>query len=281
MDINRETVNQWLDSGPAERDRQWLADKCGVKVSAVGNWLNKKGEARPIPIEHQVTIRKLMDEDAAKAETKPPHNLVLEFDDRDYAEIEQAALHEGLTIREWAKRRLNELADLDVEPLAASLDPSIARFPAPSQVGEHPARRASGAHLMAAAGSPINAEMIESHEGGDTVKVRISGLSMDPLFSDGDIVTGLLKHACRSRAWKRGYVYLVSYEGGLTVKRYNTRLATPEEIEAGISYVSPRDHKAKVRILESVNPAFPEIVIKSDVDWIAWIDTKASPSERQ
>jgi hypothetical protein len=78
-------------------------------------WLNKKGDGRPIPPEHQITIRKLMDEDNAAAQAKPPHTLVLEFDSKQYAPIEQAALRNSETVREWAKRTLNEATEADMK----------------------------------------------------------------------------------------------------------------------------------------------------------------------
>jgi len=129
VDITRETVNQWLDDGPAGRDRQWLADRCGVKVSAVGNWLNKKGEARPIPAEHQITIRRLMEEDAAKAQVKPLQNLVLEFSDEEFTAIENAAVRAGVGPREWARCSLNDAAAADMEAVAAEFKATPSRGP--------------------------------------------------------------------------------------------------------------------------------------------------------
>lgn len=131
MEITRETVNQWLEE--MRRDRDWLSDKCGVGVAAVGHWLNKKGEARPIPAEHQITIRALMEEDAAASQASPPHNLVLEFDDDEYAIIEQAALLGPETVREWAKRTLNEAASSDMEAIAANTGNSPVALPDPPQ----------------------------------------------------------------------------------------------------------------------------------------------------
>lgn len=62
-----------------------------------------------------------MEEDAAKASAKPPHNLVLEFPDDQYSPIEQAALANNETVREWAKRSLNEAASADMETIAAEI----------------------------------------------------------------------------------------------------------------------------------------------------------------
>ena len=124
MEITRETVNQWLDD--TRRGREWLADQCGVRISAVGNWLNKKGDARAIPAEHQITIRRLMDEDAAAQSAKPPHALLLEFGDADYSAIEGAALSARQTIREWARDTLIDAAQMDVAAVAAKLGEVLA-----------------------------------------------------------------------------------------------------------------------------------------------------------
>jgi len=78
-------------------------------------WLNKKGDGRLIPPEHQITIRKLMDEDNAAAQAVPPHTLVLEFNSKQYTPIEQAALQNHETVREWAKRTLNEATEADMK----------------------------------------------------------------------------------------------------------------------------------------------------------------------
>jgi len=260
MDITRDAVEEWLLKH--HRDRKWLADRCGVTEVNVGHWMNKKGKARPIPAEHQITIRKLMDEDAAREEVKPLHNLVLEFEDVDYEPVEKAAVRNGVSIREWAKRILNEAATMT--------DEEFFRVVTGGNVVEMPTRP----HLEAAAGSPIGAEVQEWEGADDTVLVRINGLSMVPLFNDGEVIAMRHKRAARSKFMKKGLIYLVEYDGGYTVKEYNTRLATPEEIADGISYISEEDGQPKVRILKSRNPEYPEIVIKTDAEWIAWFEPK-------
>jgi hypothetical protein len=121
MDITQETVSEWLDASIPRRDRDWLAAQCGVGVRAVGNWLNQKGTARPIPAEHQITIRRLMEEDAAKVQATPLQNLVLEFTFEEYQRIEQAALAAPESVREWSIRTLNESAALDAAAFVAAL----------------------------------------------------------------------------------------------------------------------------------------------------------------
>ncbi|MBK1881009.1 S24 family peptidase [Luteolibacter pohnpeiensis] len=124
------------------------------------------------------------------------------------------------------------------------------------------------ANLHAAAGSPIAAEVMDWEGENDTVMVKINGLSMVPLLNDGDVVPMRLKKTARNPYMKKGLIYLVDYDGGYTVKRYNTRKATPEEKEELGEWIE----RGKVKVLESLNPDFPEIVIKQPIEWIAWLD---------
>lgn len=121
-------------------------------------------------------------------------------------------------------------------------------------------------HIHAAAGPPVFAEVTDWDGADDTVLVRINGLSMVPLLNDGEVIRMKHKRASRSPFMKKGLIYLVEYDGGYAVKRYNTRPATPEE----------RDEEwvenGKVKVLESINPDFSEIIIKQPIEWIAWLD---------
>ncbi len=118
----------------------------------------------------------------------------------------------------------------------------------------------------AAAGSPILAEIMDWDGAHDTVLVKINGLSMVPLLNDGDVIEMKHRKASRNPFMKKGLIYLVEYDGGYTVKRYNTRPARPDE--AGEEWVEA----GRVKLLESVNPEFPEIIIKQPVEWIAWME---------
>lgn len=146
--------------------------------------------------------------------------------------------------------------------------------PIPLKAGGNVVAMPERSHLIAAAGSPLAAEVQDWEGVNDTVLVKINGLSMVPLFNDGDVLAMNHKRGARSQFMKKGLIYLVEYGGGYTVKRYNTRAATAQEIEEGVAYVSKRDGKTKVKVLQSINSEFPEIVIKDEADWIAWIDPK-------
>ena len=111
MKITKELVINWLEK--ERRSRSWLAEKCQVSKQAVSNWLSENNP-QGISASAQLIIQKLMEEDEAAAAAKPPHNLVIEFNDEEYQPIERAALRSGQSIREWAKDALNDIAGADV-----------------------------------------------------------------------------------------------------------------------------------------------------------------------
>ncbi|MGL6348251.1 MAG: hypothetical protein ACRC2U_00015, partial [Aeromonas sp.] len=115
MEINRDSVNQWLLT--ERRSQSWLAAKCEVSKQAVSNWL-RENNSRSISASAQIVILRLMEEDRAAKAAKPPHSLVLEFEDADYEQIESAAVKAGKSIRQWSKDGLLGLAEIDVYALA-------------------------------------------------------------------------------------------------------------------------------------------------------------------
>ena len=167
---------------------------------------------------------------------------------------ESAAEKRGIGLSEFIAISVKNQLDHDLE------NPPI--NPAKFIVGPYQAHRPV---LLAAAGSPIGAEVMDWDGDGDTVVVKACGLSMSPLIEDGEIVTMKHKRQSRSPYLKKGLIYLVNYDGGYTIKRYNTRPAKPEE--KGEEWVE----RGKVKVLESVNPDYPEIVIKQPLEWVAWM----------
>lgn len=126
------------------------------------------------------------------------------------------------------------------------------------------------AAIMAAAGTEAGA--IECEVGDWDMKngiapVRICGRSMEPVFHDEDVVTCHHKAWARSPYMKKGLIYLVHYNGGFLIKRYNTRKPKPDEAEA--DYLT---NTGKVGVLESLNPKFPRIDITGPFEWQGWFD---------
>jgi hypothetical protein len=129
----------------------------------------------------------------------------------------------------------------------------------------------------AAAGSPASAD----HDvcapirdvGPGRIACQLHGDSMAPTYPDGSTVILRERSTLKRPLLKNGEIYLfILPTGERTLKVYNSRKARPSEIEAGISYVSPKDGKTKVHVLESINPEHAEIVVDGDLDWIAWLD---------
>lgn len=180
---------------------------------------------------------------------------ILDFEEAEWVILSAMARREGVTEAVFIAARIRSyLAFYDsLKPQQEA--PEITSFP-------------TKAHILAAAGSPISAEVTDWDGAGDTVMVKISGLSMAPLINDGDVIAMKHKKASRNPFMKKGLIYLVSYDGGYTVKRYNTRPATADE--KGEEWVE----RGKVKVLESINPDSPEIIIKQPLEWVAWLDGK-------
>ena len=81
---------------------------------------------------------------------------------------------------------------------------------------------------------------------------------MDPMIKDGEIVVVKQAKALRNPMPRKGEIYCFEHNGERTLKRYNIRPATEEEIEEGKSYESPRGGTPHVKVLESINPDYPE-----------------------
>lgn len=63
----KKSVKDWLKA--TKRDREWLAEQCGVKKSAVDEWFKKR---RDIPTPSAIIIKKLMEESPIKDFGNPP-----------------------------------------------------------------------------------------------------------------------------------------------------------------------------------------------------------------
>jgi hypothetical protein len=117
MNVDRESILQWIED--ERRDREWLAEKCGVGLSAVGNWLGQSNP-RPIPSKAVLIIRSLMEVDLARraASSKTPQNLVLEFTDEEFSKLENAASLAGSPLRQLCKDSLDTAAEMDIAKIA-------------------------------------------------------------------------------------------------------------------------------------------------------------------
>lgn len=253
MKPTKEKIKSWLKR--FGHSREWLGEQCGgVSKNTVNNWLST---SISIPDSSLYLIGRLMEDDErAEAErlksdsSVPQSHLVIQVDVEEFNAWERIAIQQTppQTVTDWALQAIKDA------------------FAAEQKISKTVTNMPAKPHILAAAGSPITAEVMDWNGLDDTVMVRISGLSMVPLLNDGDVVPMKLKKVSRNPFMKKGLIYLVEYDGGYTVKRYNTRPAKPDE--KGEEWVE----NGRVKVLESLNPDYSEIIIKQPLEWIAWLD---------
>lgn len=130
--ITRESVLKWLDQ--TSRKQTWLAQQCGVSKQAVSNWLREKNP-QSISASAALKIQRLMAEDEAKRQAAQPHNLVLEFNTLENRNIEEAARRRNETRTAWAKRTLNEIAEIEVADLHLKVAEDSGQYKTPKRSG--------------------------------------------------------------------------------------------------------------------------------------------------
>lgn len=181
------------------------------------------------------------------------------------------------TLKEWAIHGLNELAEEKAAPKPGQIP--VGGFhlnSSPVQPPENVIAFPDIPLLHAAAGSPVTADAdtytpVRDY-GSGRFAVQLHGDSMEPKYRNKSIVILREKNTLDSPFPKKGQIYLFVQNGERTLKIYDTRLATKEEIENELSYVSKADGKTKVKILRSINPDHPEILAKEPIEWLGWLD---------
>jgi hypothetical protein len=93
---------------------------------------------------------------------------------------------------------------------------------------------------------------------------------MEPDIVDGSVIIMSSTSILRSPYPKKGLIYDFMLNGERALKRYNTRVATDEEVNKGLHYESRGAYRVKV--LESINPDYPEIVMNpaDDIKLLGW-----------
>jgi len=245
MDSFSEDFKTWMDV--KQFTAETLAPVIGKSAGTIANW-------RSIGVPERSSVRQFLTDFMANytpSTTEPETSTIrIEFDDEELDIVSTAAGIVDTPIREFIRRAAVHQARVDA---AKSTPAKVSHFPVKP-------------HILAAAGSPISAEVTDWDGSNDTVLVKINGLSMSPKLNDGDVIAMKHKRISRNPFMKKCLIYLVEYDGGFTVKRYNTRPARPDEM--GEEWVE----KGKVKVLQSINPDFPEIIIKQPVEWVAWLD---------
>ncbi|MEO0797195.1 MAG: XRE family transcriptional regulator [Verrucomicrobiota bacterium] len=134
-----------------------------------------------------------------------------------------------------------------------------------------------------AAGSPISGDEFEAEfkepYDDNHFALKVFGDSMEPRIANGEVLVMRKPQSLRNPHVKKGETYCFLLNGQRTLKQYNTRPATPYEIEEGKSYESPRGGPPRVKILESLNPSYPEIVLteSDEPQMLGWLDFESQP----
>lgn len=97
MDLSKSEVIDWLKR--EGRSKDWLARKFNVEPRTVGNWLDRSD--RDIPERHIPKIIELM-----KADSEPRHSLTIKVTTEEFEELESRARAAGLTILEYATKKV-------------------------------------------------------------------------------------------------------------------------------------------------------------------------------
>lgn len=251
---DREQIKVWIKT--QTEGREWLADQCGVAKTTVDQWLSKK----EIPVAQHHKIAQLMGQ-SDETEESETSLIRVPFPDDLLEKAHKAAsivstefqAYCSLAIRHHAENLLKQKEVEKTVPLSVVEDEPV----------EVPVLKK--AHIMAAAGLGIMAEVVDWDENSPTINVKICGDSMEPLFSDGDVIEMHNRKFSRTPFMKKGLIYLVNLDGELMVKRYETR--KPRKDEKDAEYLNDF---GMVPFLASENPAFDEIIIDGNFHWIGW-----------
>lgn len=118
MNPNKEDIRQWLKS--EKKDRQWLAEQCYVKKSAVDKWFEK---GKDIPPAKVALIKQLMDKPIVRDFVNPPglpetelkNKLFVTLDPEKQNALEIQAHMNGMSLSAYCSLILERAADHEYE----------------------------------------------------------------------------------------------------------------------------------------------------------------------
>lgn len=272
-------------------DRTWLAAATDYTPAHLANILAPNGDEKSKTKKALRRIWEALDreESARKLAAAMPsplgYRVFIEPTEEQFDRWMAAAYSvPGRNFDHWSREGLDALAAKELTHLAG--DPGTPPAPVLNSVPFPPT---SGSLVTfpeiplihAAAGAPIVTDGETYHptrdHGPGRFACQLHGDSMAPRYPDGSTVILRDRATLKRPVLKNGEIYLFSIAGEKTLKTYASRLATKEEIAAGQSYVSTRDGKTKTRVLRSINPEYPEIIVAGEVEWTGWLDPKDNP----
>jgi len=268
MEITPDLVKAWLDSHE-DRDRYWLAEKCGTNKRTVDNWLSSPVG---IPAKATLIIERLMREDqereAEELRQKLPQLSCLALHiDTDILNEWSAAFKasDSKTLEEWAISAIRKAYQEEKSGHPVDL---------PSNVTAHPSAREKLVSLpffgLVAAGQPGGP--IDVPEGEHEVPggydpathyvLRVNGDSMAPEYPDKTLL--LCRKLRDGEFAKKGDDVIACDASGCYFKRLEYRKDGPK----GDVPRKARPH------LVSLNPDFDEVVPVADSPIVAVVIKK-------
>lgn len=278
---NKEALERLTNLG---QDRQWLREATGYSIHSLNNAFS--GDERELKDRMNTAFERAFSEEERRREvdlTKPGSSVwdLVYFNGLEVERIDRAKKAGGYSdLPSFYRDAVIDLADAILAKEATPESGKVTTIPRREEIASTDTLVAFPEIplIHAAAGSPISADSDTfaptKKIGAGRFAVKLHGDSMSPTYPHGSTVILHERGALAKPTLKKGQIYLFDVDGEKTLKVYNTRNATQEEIDAGISYESIRTHDQKVHVLQSLNPEYPEIVAKEPIDWIGWLNPK-------
>lgn len=115
-------IKAWLKA--QHLSRSWLADRCGVSLKTVNNWLSSP---RDIPAKAVLIVERLMETgpEVVTVQSPVPDSVItLRLDEARLDAYTRASAAEGLTLREWAIAALDDAAAQSITAAKEHAPPS-------------------------------------------------------------------------------------------------------------------------------------------------------------
>ena len=213
MTTTKEDVKKWLKV--IGRDREWLANQCGVSKRQVDNWLSSSIN---IPAKAILVIQRLMN---GEAESSP--RIVIDFTDEEWDIICEAAKAHKETFLEFVNTAIQNAAK-EKEAARKKFTP-VETFTAPplEAQGRIIGNIAAG-NLADGDTIPQDIWLYRELEKGEYL-LRVNGHSMEPSIPDSSVV--IMKKYTIPPIPKVGTIVEYNDERGVTLKKLG-RKKNPE-----------------------------------------------------